>query len=165
MVVSKLRIETNKWIRSQLEGKSYAVVLNLGCGSDRDKEGGYYSDYFRADKVLKLDKKRVSGVTFGVAEDLPYADQFVDFVFSNWVIYVTDLHKSIPEICRVIKPGGEVLISYSDPEFDKMKRVARHLDKVFITIARFGPVLYFGERAGVPDKNVEILYGKLKYAK
>ena len=50
-------------------------------------------------------------LTQGVAEELPYPDQYFDTVISTLVLCsVHDLHASLREIARVLKPDGQVIL-------------------------------------------------------
>lgn len=106
--------------------KKYASILELGCGI------GYYSAFLStiADQVTATDlevtdptthspglqltrdflkKLGVSNVTVkhASAEELPFADNSFDMVFSSHVLeHVPDVNKGILEINRVLKPGG-----------------------------------------------------------
>ena len=114
------RKSCNKWIRDILSNKKYDKVLNLGCGTDNDKENGIYSEYINADKIIKADILDVPGLDYvASAENLPFEDNTFDLIFANWVIYKTDLPKSLAEINRVLRPGGDVLLTYgnTDPNF------------------------------------------------
>ena len=42
------------------------------------------------------------------AEQLPFADASFDLIVSQWGLEYSDLQRSIPEILRVLKPGGAV---------------------------------------------------------
>ncbi|MBN1400412.1 MAG: class I SAM-dependent methyltransferase [Anaerolineae bacterium] len=96
-----------------LEG---VAILDVGCGL------GLYTDRFRArsehvygvdidpDKVRQV-RKRWPQVAEGSAEDLPYPNGFFDVVFSNEVLeHVQDDRAAVEEACRVLKPGGHLVI-------------------------------------------------------
>ena len=111
---SPLRRCTNRWLRRLLAGKTFGTVLNAGCGKDCDNEGGTYANYFQGSRVINLDVKEGPGVdTVAPTEAIPLHDNSVDCVFANWVIYKTDVPKSLGEMARVLRPGGVVLLSYS----------------------------------------------------
>ena len=53
-----------------------------------------------------------SGLLVGDVENMPYADNTFDFVYSYGVIHHTpNMEKAIEEIYRVLKPGGECWIA------------------------------------------------------
>ncbi len=64
-----------------------------------------------ANMLPDSDQKLIDRVVFHTspAEFLPFADQSFDFVFSRSTIHHTDRSKTIPEIHRVLRPGGQVL--------------------------------------------------------
>jgi len=93
-----------------LEGAS---VLDLGCGQGHDvadfmalgvdcegveinpryiKEG---ADLFPGVKITK-----------GTAESLPYSDNSFALVYCRNLVFCTDATKSLPELRRVLRPGG-----------------------------------------------------------
>ena len=81
-----LRKKSNKWIKNNLNGKHFDVVLNLGCGDDTDKQGNYYSNYFKSKKCIMIDnldetsKKKHLDFIAG-AEDLPLENNSIDYSF------------------------------------------------------------------------------------
>jgi SAM-dependent methyltransferase len=93
-----------------------AYILDVGCGL------GLYIDRFRAysehvygvdidpDKVRQV-RERWPQVAEGSAERLPYPDRFFDIVLSNEVLeHVQDDRAAVAEACRVLKPGGHLVI-------------------------------------------------------
>ena len=54
----------------------------------------------------------------GKAEKTPYEDNIFDIVFSINTLFYTDIEKSIPEFCRVLKNGGLGAISFDIKIFD-----------------------------------------------
>jgi SAM-dependent methyltransferase len=97
-------------------------VLDIGCangailmhesygqaheryGIDPDAEA--IADGTRRFPSLKL--------TVGIAEKLPYADQFFDVVISNVSLLYSDLRVSLPEIARVMRSGGNFVLTMHD---------------------------------------------------
>lgn len=68
------------------------------------------------------------------AENLPFADSSFDLVFSSGTIHHTFRDRSLPEVHRVLKPGGEFLfIESSLPEhlyaLMKVTRGLKHADR------------------------------------
>lgn len=55
-------------------------------------------------------------VVIGIGEQLPFASGTVDKIFGGGVLHHTDLHQSIPEIARVLKPGGRA--SFTEPRLN-----------------------------------------------
>lgn len=93
-------------------------VLDNGCGL-----GTYLAAFERANPDgfhigLEIEHERAvqalpssDGITQGVGEKMPFADNSFDFVFSNEVIeHVEDDRLYAAEMVRVTKPGGRILI-------------------------------------------------------
>ena len=82
--------------------------------------------------MLKIAKSRVSDLETQfiscIAEDLPFANSKFDKIIIGFGIRnFSDLHKSLLEIQRVLKPGGKfVVIEFSQP-VNKMIRIFRNL--------------------------------------
>lgn len=65
-----------------------------------------------------LYKLSIKSIREGVAESLPYKDNFFDFVFCYTVIeHVADIEKSIDEMLRVVKTQGWVFLQTGDYRF------------------------------------------------
>jgi SAM-dependent methyltransferase len=156
---TELRSKTNQWIRSIIGNKHFGTVLNLGCGSDSDKEGREYSQYFHYDSLIKIDKSPKFEVDYvASAEKLPISDNSIDFLFMNWVIYKTNIPQALREIERVLRSNAKVLISYADPSTVKVKEIAQMLKEVIVPIEHFAlDYIYKGI-----DRRAEIIYGRIK---
>jgi ubiquinone/menaquinone biosynthesis C-methylase UbiE len=97
-------------------------LLEIGCGVGYDAldfcEHGV--DYIGIDLTPEnVDRCRKHLSFYGFypqilqadAENLPFADRSMDIVFSNGVLHHTpDIKRSLKEICRVLKSGGEFWI-------------------------------------------------------
>ena len=115
MMATRLRKESNEWMKELLKDKHFRVVINLGCGEGIDKEGSFYSDYFKWDKMINIDIKKYPGVNMvASAENLPLVSCSVDFIFCHWMLYFLSKEgrfKAVSEMKRVLKPKGKILIS------------------------------------------------------
>ncbi len=72
----------------------------------------------QATKTLQasIDAGRVA-LVHGDCRKMPYADNTFDKVFSvNTLYFWTDLEGYFQEICRVLRPGGRVVIGFKDKE-------------------------------------------------
>ncbi len=103
------------------EGKK-TKLLDAGCGaghwtaaaSDINKEvcgidstETYLAVAYEIKEKLKIENCKLK---IGKLENLPYSDNYFDFVFSYCVWMYTDRSKSIKEIYRVLKPGGKIYL-------------------------------------------------------
>lgn len=63
------------------------------------------------------------------AEEIPFDDQRFDIVAANQCWPYFDLKRTIPEVCRVLKPHGKLLISYFNfmPRLDPIVRASEQL--------------------------------------
>ena len=100
-------------------------VVDLGCGS------GYFTprltDKFKAAHTVAVDiatgmleRARETGVqadwVAGDAEQLPLADDSVDLLYSNLAVqWCENLQALSEEIARVLRPGGQALLSTLGP--------------------------------------------------
>ena len=65
--------------------------------------------------MLNLAAERGIEVTEGCAEKLPYMSESFDFALMvTTICFVDDVHKSLEEIRRILKPGGFVIIGFVD---------------------------------------------------
>ena len=96
-------------------------ILDNGCGL------GTYLDAFapysneRYGLEIELDRAvkaaaLANGVVQGIGEEMPFADNSFDLVFSNEVIeHVTDDARYAAEMARITRPGGHILIFCPNP--------------------------------------------------
>ena len=92
-------------------------VLDIGCGL-----GAYVANFRRytphahgidvdAPRVREGRQRGIEQLVLGAAEWLPYADRSFDVVVLNEVIeHVRDDAAALREACRVLRPGGRVVI-------------------------------------------------------
>jgi len=65
--------------------------------------------------MASLARQRGIEVVEGVAEALPFQDGSFDFVLMVTVIcFLNDVEKALSEACRVLKPGGCIIIAFID---------------------------------------------------
>ena len=107
--------------------KSGQTVLDLGCGAGLDlllmaeKVGGegLVIGIDMTDEMLALAQKNIAGSEHrniklykGLIENLPFADNSIDWIISNCVINLSPDKKSVfQEMIRVLRPGGEISIA------------------------------------------------------
>ncbi|MBI5827062.1 MAG: class I SAM-dependent methyltransferase [Deltaproteobacteria bacterium] len=68
-------------------------------------------------RMRELARKRGVLMIDGVAESLPFLDGSLDFALMVTVIcFLDDVDKAFKEACRVLKPGGRLIIGFIDRE-------------------------------------------------
>jgi len=85
-------------------------LLNAGCGT-RD-----IGPYLRSNGAMDIVRYDVASndpeVVIGPLESMPFPDASFDSVLCNAVLeHVEDVHRSMREIGRVVKPGGHVVVA------------------------------------------------------
>lgn len=97
-------------------------ILEVGCGAGSDLvvfalSGADVNAIDLSDKSVELARSNLTlrglsgDVRVADAENLPYKDNYFDFVYSWGVLHHTpDTQKAINEIYRVLKPGGEICV-------------------------------------------------------
>jgi arsenite methyltransferase len=103
------------------------AVLDLGCGAgidlmlaaDRVGSGGHVIGVDHAPAMIEKARRNIASrdyrnieIRAGRIEELPVGDASVDWVISNCVINLSNRKdKVFAEICRVLKPGGRMMVS------------------------------------------------------
>ena len=101
-------------IRKVLPSKGRGVEIGVGSGLFASalgiKEGCDPSANMRAKAI-----ERGINAIEGIAENLPYEDESIDFtVMVTTICFVDDARKTFQEIKRILKPGGEVIVAFVD---------------------------------------------------
>jgi len=117
------RVSTPKDVENFLAGKN-GKILDVGCGSGRNFLRIDGLDWYGIDfsgVMLKYAKKHAVEKGIGVelakgsVDELPYEDNFFDYVLFYATLHCVDSakkrKKSLEEVFRILKSGGEVLIS------------------------------------------------------
>ncbi|MEK6713899.1 MAG: methyltransferase domain-containing protein [Nitrospirota bacterium] len=76
-----------------------------------------------SEEMARLAQSRGLFIIRALAEELPFADDTIDYVLMVTVIcFLTDLPTAMKEIRRVLKPGGRLIIGFIDRESHLGKR-------------------------------------------
>ena len=103
----------NNFLKKYLKDKRYNTVINIGCRSDKDMQGMFYSDYFNAKKIIKIEPfpvKECDVDYVSKCEYLPLESSISDMIFLHNVF--------LPYEC-------DIDIEYHD---NNLNRPHRHLD-------------------------------------
>jgi SAM-dependent methyltransferase len=123
-------------------------VLDVGCGTGRvavalaeeahEVVGVDPSDAMLAEARARSD----GGIVFehARAEALPFSDERFDRAVARLVVHLVDRARALPELRRVLAPGGRVVIATFRPE---------HFERIWL--ARYFPSLGAIDRARFPD--------------
>jgi len=117
--------------------KKGKIAADIGAGSGFISEGliGKGLKVIAVDQseaMLAEMRKKFSGAEgieyrLGEAEKLPIPDEAVDYVFANMYIHhVESLPKAIKEMVRILKPGGELVITDMDEHEFKFLKEEHH---------------------------------------
>lgn len=99
--------------------RSPKTALDIGCGEGRfcrmlDQRGVNATGIDPTPALIAAARARDASGTYleAAAERLPFSDEAFDLVVSYLsLIDIPDIHKAIPEMTRVLKPGGVLLIA------------------------------------------------------
>lgn len=110
-------------VASLITGKKLKM-LDVGCGSGKMSQLVHLC--INQDRVImtygvdmsdsvKIANKFIEAKRADIEKQIPYPDKFFDAVISLGTIeHLFDYHKTLDEIYRVLKPGGEVVITTSN---------------------------------------------------
>jgi len=143
-------------------------VVEIGIGSGRFAEPlGIKEGVEPSYEMRKIAHQRGLDARLGVAEQLPLEDRIYDqALMVTTICFVDDPEKSLQEIHRILKPGGEVIIGFVDKEssvgqsYQKYKEESRFYNEAqFFSADEIGDMLVqhgFGE-----VKFVQTLFSQL----
>jgi SAM-dependent methyltransferase len=121
---------------SELNAVAYFVdpskrVVEIGIGSGRFAEPlGIKEGVEPSYEMRKLAHQRGLDAIFGVAEQLPLQDASCDqALMVTTICFVDDPQKSLQEMHRILKPGGEAIIGFVDKESTVGQSYLQYKDK------------------------------------
>jgi len=117
-MTGRFQIAGHRLIDSWAKSYRDKVILEIGCGHGHHLQygGNDYQSYIGLDieyKFLRTIRERFPGtwVVNGDAYALPFRDQSADCVLSVYCFeHLRRLPDCLTEICRVLKPEGELLV-------------------------------------------------------
>lgn len=98
----------------------FSVVIDLGCGTgffsavlqERFKNSSIVGVDLSVDMLLAAQQKKSSLFVGGDAEKLPFADNSIDLIYSNFALqWCLDLPQLFDELWRVLNPGAELVFT------------------------------------------------------
>ena len=92
--------------------------VEVGAGSGRFSISfGITTGIEPSEEMARLAQSRGLFIIRALAEELPFADETIDYVLMVTVIcFLTDLPTAMKEVRRVLKPGGRLIIGFIDRE-------------------------------------------------
>jgi ubiquinone/menaquinone biosynthesis C-methylase UbiE len=123
------------WDEGDLGGRR---VLDVGCGTGRladelARRGAKVWGVDPSAEMLAEARARVGrrvGLKLGRAESLPFRDEWFDRAVLRLAVHLVERAAALPELARVLRPGGRAVIATFRPE---------HFDRIWL--ARFFPSL------------------------
>lgn len=128
----------NEWMREQASrGQNYYLArldrigfrggraLDAGCGAGNWAIA--LARRFQSVEAIDTDPVRLGiltgmsdrlgniGTTLASVLEVPFPDNAFDNVFCNGVVFLTDTRRALSELARVLKPGGQLYVSYTGP--------------------------------------------------
>ena len=154
-------------IRKVLPANGRGVEIGIGSGifalSLGIKEGCDPSAAMREKAV----ERGISAID-GIAENLPYEDESIDFVLMvTTICFVDDVNKTFQEIFRVLKPGGAVIVAFVDKNSPVGKFYLKEKEKrLFYRDANFFSTeevyKFLSSNGFTIEKTIQTLFGELK---
>lgn len=96
------------------------TVVDVGCGAGQHLvrfaeavgQGGVAKGYDFSPAAVEKTRARGGDADVASGDELPVADDFADAVSSSFAVYyLADAAKTMAEWCRVVKPGGRIVVS------------------------------------------------------
>jgi SAM-dependent methyltransferase len=102
-----------EWVLQPIRGRRVIRVLDLAAGTGLVTEALHRAEVdviaVEPDPQMRMEmQRRVFGVAVlaGTGEDIPLPDERVDAVLVGQALHWFDQRRALPEIARVLKPGG-----------------------------------------------------------
>ncbi|HTZ07184.1 MAG TPA: methyltransferase domain-containing protein [Gaiellaceae bacterium] len=124
-------------------------VLEVGCGTGllaaalAERTAARVWAVDAEPEMVAIARERLpqdAGVRVGSAEELPFRDAWFERAVMRLVIHLVDTERALPELRRVLAPGGRAVVATFDPS---------HFDGFWLN--RLFPSLEAIDRARFPD--------------
>ncbi len=145
--------ENARWYQSEVDAvrkfiPASGIGIEVGVGTGRFAiPCGIQIGIDPSESMARIAKGRAVAVCQAVGEWLPFRESQFDFALLVTVIcFVDDVRRLLSEACRVLKPGGRVIIGFIDRNSD-LGRVyeSRQASDPFYRHARFYSVAQVAE--------------------
>jgi len=125
---AEYRTRTVGEVEEFLDGKC-GSVLDLGCGSGRNliksDDLEFYGVDFSQNLLDLAEKEGYVELKKSTTDNIPYSDEMFDHIIFVRVLHCVDTEekrkKTLEEIYRVLKKGGEAVVSVIGPENPRVK--------------------------------------------
>ena len=135
-------------------------VVEIGIGSGRFAEPlGIKEGVEPSYEMRKIAHQRGLDARFGVAEQLPLEDSTYDqALMVTTICFVDDPEKSLQEMHRILKPGGEVIIGFVDKDSPVGQTYQKNKEE-----SRFYSEAQFFSADEIGDMLVQHGFGEVKF--
>ena len=92
--------------------------VEIGAGTGRFSiPFGIKTGIEPSEGMARLAQSRGLFIIRALAEELPFADKSIDYILMVTIIcFLADLPTALREACRILKPGGRLIIGFIDRE-------------------------------------------------
>ncbi|SDO90060.1 class I SAM-dependent methyltransferase [Lentzea jiangxiensis] len=149
-----------RWALEPLGTDERLDVLDLAAGTGKltaglSAEGHRVTAVEPNEQMLSELVRRVHGVRAlpGHAEHIPVPDQTVDAVFVGTAFHWFDQEKALPEIARVLRPGGVLAVMWVEPVTDvEWVRDLERMSATSVESERHDPVSIMAHPSFAPEE-------------
>jgi SAM-dependent methyltransferase len=137
---------------SKLEYPANCSILDLGCGDGYLSRCLFHSKNLQVTSGIDISKRYIlkakrndrnpqiyKSLQVADTRNLPFKDQTFDIVFSNCVMeHIPDLQDALCEVSRVLKNGGNFILTVPTPQFGRYSYIYQLFTKIGLSrVANF----------------------------